>query len=357
MKKNAKKYLISAILLIAIVCAATFAGCAGAAKSAEVDLNFDGLGSKPNAEASAKATPVDKSRIVESAEQTSDAEVLASIKYLIQLSNQNHIDADFYATAAYGTGDAAIKFGKENIIGTMDVRDWRIYDNGDYFFDSYGLVVGGYTVKADGSKGKVADAILSAVSGVLNYTKRIYSPDSDTFYVSKNGKASKDSFALYPSLDAISYAKPKSEKMTEQKFLEYNYCKTSFKEYTSENFDIENSITKGSLTYNAEEGVYYISCDINCEDERVLDLSIKSMKESCGSDIFRYDSKHLDLQIWDCGLMRRYYNTNVWVATLLPTTLKVQGSSDSMYEQLFTYNKDGLDKLSVTDEIKQAMMK
>ncbi|MDE7328557.1 MAG: hypothetical protein K2N57_02260 [Clostridia bacterium] len=350
-----KKIIISIIVAITIVTLVLLAGCTPPPETTEVDLNFDGLGSKPNDAAAANATAVDKSKITFSEEQTDNADVLNSIVYIIGLSNQNNMNADFYAAAAYGTGDAKIKFGSD-IVGSMDIRDWRIYDNGEYFFDSYGLVVGGYTIKSDGSHGSVSDAILNPISGVLNYTKRIYSPDSETFYISNNGESSNDSFLLFPSVDAITYKKPKSKKKTLDEFIEYNYNRESFREYSSDNFTVENAIVTGSLTYDEEKGIYTIECTLNCEDEKVLDLSTKSMIESCGSDIFRYVEKTITLEIWECGLIRRYYNTNIWEATLLPKSLKVKGSSDSKYEQLFTYNKDGLELLNVPDEIKKAMM-
>ena len=351
-----KKVLITVIVVITIVAMLMLTGCKDAPTYVDADLNFDGLGSKPNATASAGAVPVDQSKIVLSADETTDQAVLDSIVYLIDLSNHNNINANFYAAAAYGAGDAQIDFGS-HIVGSMGVRDWRIYDNGEYFFDSYGLVYDAYTLKDDGSHGTVAKSLVSAISGVLNYTKRIYSPDSETFYVSTNGKTDENSFVNFPSIDAIKYEKPNSTEMTYSKFLTYNFSLESYKEYSSDNLLADNPINSGTLTYDAEKGLYTLSCSLNCVDSDVLDLSTKSMIDSCGSKQFKYVEKNITLEIWECGLIRRYYNTNKWEATLLPKSFKVHGTSDSYYEQLFTYNKEDLKILNAPDEYKQALVK
>ncbi|MDE7336728.1 MAG: hypothetical protein K2N32_01265 [Clostridia bacterium] len=353
-----KKLTASVILVIMIVTIALLAGCSGGAQTAEVDLTFDNLGSKPNAEAAAKATPIDKSTLKFSDEDTTDPEVLASIIKVILIANQNNVDCDFYAAAAYGTGEAKFKVGKDNIVGSMDTREWRVYDNGEYFFDSYGLVVGGHSIKEDGSIGKVSDALVSALSAVLNYTERVYSPDCKTFYTSKNGKSDDKTLTRYPSLDAVEYSKPKSKKSSVDNYIQENYYRNDFREFTSDNWDESiPPITSGLLRYDEENGIYYLECETNCEDESVLELSIESMKKSSGTDIFKYAKKRLKIEIWECGLIKNYINENVWEATLLPTTLKLKGSSDNFYEQRFTYNKEDLKVMVVPESIKQNMMK
>lgn len=353
-----KKLTASIILVIMIITIALLAGCSGGAQTAEVDLDFDNLGSKPNAEAVAKATPINKSELTFSEEETSDPAVLSSIIKLILIANQNNVDCDFYAAAAYGTGEAKFKIGKDNIVGSMDTREWRIYDNGEYFFDSYGMVVGGYSIKQDGSKGTVSNALVSALSAVLNYTERVYSPDCETFYTSKKGKADEKTLTRFPSLDAVAYPKPKSEKSALSKYIDENYYRNDFREFTSDNWDESiPPITSGKLTYDEENGIYYLECETNIEDESVLELSIKSMKKSSGTDIFKYAKKRLTIEIWECGLIKNYINENVWEATLLPTTLKLKGSSDNYYEQRFTYNKDDLEIMIVPESVKQDMMK
>ena len=353
-----KKLTASIILVIMIITIALLAGCSGGAQTAEVDLDFDNLGSKPNAEAAAKATPINKSELTFSEEETSDPAVLSSIIKLILIANQNNVDCDFYAAAAYGTGEAKFKVGKDNIVGSMDTRECRIYDNGEYFFDSYGMVVGGYSIKQDGSKGTVSNALVSALSAVLNYTERVYSPDCETFYTSKKGKADEKTLTRFPSLDAVAYPKPKSEKSALSKYIDENYYRNDFREFTSDNWDESiPPITSGKLTYDEENGIYYLECETNIEDESVLELSIKSMKKSSGTDIFKYAKKRLTIEIWECGLIKNYINENVWEATLLPTTLKLKGSSDNYYEQRFTYNKDDLEIMIVPESVKQDMMK
>ncbi|MBD5085883.1 MAG: hypothetical protein HDT32_00665 [Clostridiales bacterium] len=352
-----KKFATTIILIILLVSILMMSACSGGADTAEVDLDFDGLGSKPNAQAIDKATPVDGSKVKLSSEETTDPEVLSSIIYLIGLANQNNVECDFYAAAAYGTGEAKIKFGKDHIVGSMDTREWRVYDNGEYFFDSYGLVVEGHTIKEDGSTGKVSNAILSALSMVLNFTKRVYSPDCETFYTSKEGKTRNSTLTLYPSLDAVKYDKPKSLVENFDEYVETNYYRNDFREFSSDDLSEElDPITSGFITYDAEKGVYYLECSVNCEDTDVLDLSIKSMKKSAGTEIFAYADKRLKIEIWECGLIKNYINTNVWEATLLPTSLKLSGSSDNFYEQRFTYNKDDLEVINVPDDIKQNMM-
>lgn len=352
-----KKFATTLILIILLVSILMMSACSGGADTAEVDLDFDGLGSMPNEQAIAKATPVDSSKVKLCSEETTDPEVLSSIIYLISLANQNNVECDFYAAAAFGTGEAKIKFGKDHIVGSMDTREWRVYDNGEYFFDSYGLVVEGHTVKEDGSTGKVSNAILSALSMVLNFTKRVYSPDCQTFYTSKEGETKSNTLTLYPSLDAVKYKKPKSTVETFDEYIDTNFYRNDFREFSSDDLSEDlNPITSGFITYDAEKGVYYLECTVNCEEPAVLDLSTQSMYKSAGTEIFAYVEKQLKIEIWECGLIKNYINTNVWEATLLPTSLKLSGSSDNFYEQRFTYNKDDLEVINVPDDIKQAMM-
>ena len=353
-----KKFFVTLILVITLLSVLLLSGCNGGADTADVDLDFDSLGSKPNAQAIAKATPIDPTNFKFSSEETTDPDVIASIRSIILIANQNNVECDFYAAAAYGTGEAKIKLGGQNIVGSMDTREWRLFDNGEYFFDSYGLVVGGHTIKEDGSTGKVADTLISALSSVLNFTERVYSPDSQTFYMSKKGKSDNKTLTRYPSLDAVNYKKPASKKYTYENYVKENFYRNDFREFSSDDFDEDlNPITSGILTYDSENGIYYLECEINCEDESVLDLSIQSMKQSAGTDIFKYAKKRLKIQVWECGLIKNYINENVWEATLLPTSLKLKGSSENFYEQRFTYNKEDISVMIVPEEIKQAMMK
>lgn len=354
-EKFMKKFLCFIVLLTVIVSVFAFSGCTKPANRAEVDLTFDGLGTKPSDEVAATVQGIDKSKITLSSETTTDKAVLESIRYLLKLSNQNNIDIDFYAAAAYGTGDAYIPSVK--IVGSMDTREWRLYDNGEYFFDSYGLIVDGYKKNDDGSKGSVPSGILSALSMVLNFTERVYSPDSQTFYKAKDGKSSVDTFSKYPSLDAITYKKPEIQKSSLEQYIKENYYRNSFKDYITDDLDYEEAITEGSLTYDAEKGLYTIKCEINCTNEIALDLSIKSMKESAGTDIFKYARKSLTIEIWDCGLIRKYINENKWEATLLPTSFKLKGSSENYYEQIFAYNKDAIEKMVIPEDVKTTWTK
>ncbi len=354
-----KKISITLIVIVLALSAVLMCACGPKVQSTEASLDFDNLGSRPNAQAAANSTPVDASKITLSSEETTDQAVLDSIEYLLKLSNQNNIDCDFFAAAAYGTGEAKIRFTGQNIVGNMDIREWRMYDNGEYFFDSYGLVVGGYTLKENGSKGGVPDSLVSLISGVLNYTERVYSPDGETFYKSKEGKADSESLIKFPSLDAIEYKKPKAQKTDVDTYIEEKHYRHSFKEFTTDNLDDENltPITSGKLTYDEANGIYTLECEVNCEDERILDLSIKSMKQSSGTDIFKYAKKRLTIEIWECGLVKSYININRWEATLLPTSLKLQGASENFYNQAFTYNKEDIKIMVVPDEVKQSLMK
>lgn len=350
-EKTMKKIVTVFLLIFTMVGILAFAGCVDPAERAEVSLDFDGLGLEPPEEAASASTPVDSSKITLSSEVTTDKAVLESIRYLLQLSNQNNIDADFYAAAAYGTGEAYIP--SASLVGSMDTREWRIYDNGEYFFDSYGLVVEGYKRKDDGSKGSVPDGIVSLISNVLNFTERVYSPDSQTFYKLDDGKSSVDSFKLYPSLDAITYKRPKPSVTTVEEYIKQNYYRNSFKDYITDDLDYEECVTEGSLTYDAAKGIYTLTCEINCENDIALDLSIQSMKKSASTDTFKYAKKSLVIEIWECGLIKKYVNSNRWEAELLGY---LEGSSDNYYEQIFAYDRDLIEVMQVSDEIKNAVM-
>lgn len=354
---NMKKIIIPILLIIAMAFM-MLTGCYEEVKRAETNLDFDNLGAKPNEEVASSVTPIDKSKVTLSSETTTDKAVLDSIKYIIQLSNQNNIDLDFYAAAAYGTGDAKINYtDNKKIVGSMDTREFRVYDNGEYFFDTYGLVVDGYTLASDGTTGTVPEALIGMLATVLDYAERVYSPDGKTFYKADNGRPESNCFELYPSLDAVVYKRPSIEKSSEEEYIKNNYYRNSYREYTSDDLSYEEAITSGKITYDEEAGIYYIECEINCENEITLDLSIKSMKESSGTDVFKYAKKTLVLEIWDCGLIKNYINKNVWEATLLPTSIKLKGSSENFYEQRFMYNKEDLDKMIVPDSVKQALVK
>jgi len=356
MKKFVKIGAVTVVLTI-IFAVILLGGCAPKVNDADANLDFDNMGSKPNAQAIAAATAVDKNKITLSETETTDAKVLESIKYIFLLANENAIAAPFFAAGAYGTGEAKINWGKGGkIVGKMDTREMRIFDNGEYFFDSFGLVVGGEEIKADGSKGSVPDFLVQALSSVLNFTERVYSPDNKNFYLSTNGKENENSLKNFPSYNAIEYSKPKATKYTLAEYEKTKFYRESYKGITTDNLDIENSITKGSITYDASTGIYRVDCYINCEDERVLEMSIKSMKKSSGTDTFKYASKHLTMEIWDCGLIKNYINSNVWEATLLPTSFKLKGSSDNYYEQRFTYNKSDLKIMAIPQHLAKALM-
>lgn len=346
-----KKIVTVILLVFTMVGIVAFAGCTDPAERAEVDLTFDGLGLEPPEDIASAATPVDPSKITLSSEVTTDKAVLESIRYLLKLSNQNNIDTEFYAAAAYGTGEAYIP--SANLVGSMDTREWRIYDHGEYFFDSYGLVVEGYSKKDDGSKGDVPSGLVSLISQVLNFTERVYSPDSQTFYKLKDGKSTVDSFKKYPSLDAITYKKPKPEVTSVDEYIKQNFYRNSFKDYITDDLDYEECVTKGSLTYDEVNGIYTLTCEINCDNEIALDLSIQSMKKSASTDIFKYAKKSLVIEIWECGLIKKYVNDNRWEAELLGY---LEGSSENYYEQIFAYDKSLIEVMQVSDEIKNAVM-
>ena len=82
---------------------------------------------------------------------TEDQAVLDSIEYLLRLSNKNIIETDFCSKPLTATVLPHVSGG---IAGSMETREVRVFDNDTYYFDSYGLIVDGYTVKSDGSHGK-----------------------------------------------------------------------------------------------------------------------------------------------------------------------------------------------------------
>lgn len=351
MKKNNKIILISIILILSVT-AAIFVGCVKPAEHPEdTSLDFDGLGSTPTEAAIAKSVAFDKSKIKLSDEMTEDQEVLDSIEYLLRTSNQNLIDCDFFAAAAYGTGEASINNG--TIVGGMDTREVRVFDNGEYYFDSYGLIVKGYTVNEDGSHGSVPDNILGMLGSFLNYTKRTYSPDGQTFYTAKNGDSNQQSIVNFPSQNAITYKKPKSEKQSFDEYMKATNSRTSYKGFTTDNYDNDKPITAGLIRYDKESGIYYLECDINCSNN-TLELSVADMASNGAIKHFEYAKKHLTIEFWECGLIRSYINENVWKANMI---LGLSGSSDNYYEQKFTYDKSKLDNLLISQDLKNALVK
>ena len=342
---------ISAILILVILIAAIclFAGCDdGRAQSAEASLDFDGLGSAPTAEAAAKATPIDKSRLTLSDTISTDKAVLDSIKYILVTSNQNLIDCDFFAAASYGSGVATINGG--TIVGAMDTRDVRVYDNGEYWYDAYGLIVDAYSLKK-GKRGKVNSAVSSVISSALNYAKRAYSPDGETFYVSNKGGTSKSTITLFPSYNAVTYNRPKSQKQTLEQFNKYTYSRDSYKSYTTDNYDNDLPILSGSLKYDETNGIYTLEFDVNCENN-TLELSVADMLSNSAIKKFVYAKKHLIIELWECGLIKNYINSNVWKAEMI---LNISGSSDNFYEQRFTYDKSKLVEMNIPQELKDKM--
>ena len=180
--KKTKTLIIASILISLTMIIALFSGCSGRANYAEANLNFDGLSSAPTQEAMTKAIPVDKSKITLSDSDTTDQNVLDSIEYIIRLSNQNLIDCDFFAAGSYGSGVATMTIAGEPIVGSMQTREIRVFDNDTYYFDSYGLVVDGYIKKKDGQRGKdVNEATFAVLAKALNFTERTYSPNNKDF--------------------------------------------------------------------------------------------------------------------------------------------------------------------------------
>lgn len=349
--KNFKKITAAVLLVILMATIFLLAGCSDKrAESAEANLDFDGLGSAPTAEAIAKATPFDKSKITLSDSQSTEQAVLDSIKYMLVTSNQNLIDCDFFAAASYGTGTASINGG--TIVGAMDTRDVRVYDNGTYWYDSYGLIVDAYSLK-NGKKGNVSNTIISVMTMALNYAKRFYSPDGENFYVSTEGSTSKSSITLFPSYNAVSYSKPKSKKQTLEEFNKFTWSRDSYKSYTTDNYDNEKPITAGSIKYDEEKGIYTLEFDINCEND-TLELSVADMSSNSAIEKFNYAKKHLTIELWECGLIKNYINSNVWEAKMI---LGLSGTSDNFYEQRFTYDKSKLVEMNIPQELKDAMIK
>ena len=349
--KKTKTLIITTILIITTLILAIFSGCAGKANSAPANLDFDGLGSAPTAEAMAKATPIDKSRLSFSDTMTEDQAVLDSIVYLLKLSNQNLIDADFFAAGAYGGGTANINGGA--IVGTLELREVRVFDHDTYYFDSYGLITDGYSIKKDGSKGKVDESLLSMVAMALNYAKRVYSPNGQDFYYSDNGETDKDTIVNYPDQNAVLYKKPKTKKMTFDGYMELTNSRVSYKGFTTDNYDNDKPITAGMLTYDANTGIYRLECDINCKNN-TLEYSVKDMMDIKAINEFDYAKKHLTIELWECGLIRTYINQNHWDATIVKI---LTGGSDNYYEQWFMYDKSKLDKMNIDQQLKDDLMK
>ncbi len=348
--KKSKLLIITAILVIVTITAAVFAGCVGKANPSDANLDFDGLASAPTSEAKAKAQPVDKSKIALSDTMTEDQSVLDSIEYLLRLSNKNIIETDFFAAAAYGNGVATVSGG---IAGSMETREVRVFDNDTYYFDSYGLIVDGYTVKSDGSHGKVDDSLLSVLASALNFTKRVYSPNNKDFYFSDKGETNADSIVNFPDQNAVLYKKPKTKKMTFDEYIKMTSSRDNYKGFTTDNYDNDKPITAGLLKYDESTGIYYLECDINTQNN-TLELSVADMLNNGAIKEFVYAKKHLTIEIWDCGLIRTYINSNVWNASMI---LGLKGSSDNYYEQWFTYDKSKLDKMNISEDLKNDLMK
>ena len=162
-----------------------------------------------------------------------------------------------------------------------------------------------------------------------------------------------ETIVKFPDQNAIKYEKPKATKMSFDQYVKENWYRTSYKGFTTDDYDTEQPITSGLLTYNAETGIYYIEAQINCDDDTLL-YSNKDMLENGAINEFRYTEKRVKIEIWDCGLIRTYINQNVWHATILKS---IKGSSENIYEQWFTYDKSKLDKMNIDQSLKDALMK
>ena len=241
--KKTKTLIITTMLIIMTLVVAILSGCTGKSNWAEVNLNFDGLGSAPTQEAAAKAVPVDKSTINLSDTDTTDQAVLDSIKYLLILANQNLIDCDFFAAAACGSGVAQMVITGDPIVGAMLTRDMRIFDNDTYYFDSYGRVVDGYKLKKNGKRGKdVNGATMEILTRALNFNKRTYSPNNVDFYFTKDGSGDENSIVNFPDQNAIVYKNPKVTKMSFDQYVKENWYRNNYKGFTTDDYNTERPI-------------------------------------------------------------------------------------------------------------------
>ena len=62
-------------------------------------------------------------------------------------------------------------------------------------------------------------------------------------------------------------------------FVEYmkaTNSRTSYKGFTTDNYDNDKPITAGLIRYDKESGIYYLECDINCSNN-TLELSVADM--------------------------------------------------------------------------------
>ena len=187
----------------------------------------------------------------------------------------------------------------------------------------------------------------------LNFTERTYSPDNKVFYYTEDGKSSTDSLVKFPDQNAVTYKKPKVKKMSFDEYMKFGWFRNNYKGYTVDDYDTEQPITSGLLTYDEETGIYYLEAEINCNDG-TLAYSNGSMLENGAINEFRYSKKRIKVEIWECGLVKTYINVNRWDATL---KMGIKGSSDNMYEEWFTYDKSKLDKLNIDQSLKKALVK
>ena len=122
--------------------------------------------------------------------------------------------------------------------------------------------------------------------------------------------------------------------------------------------EIDNSLMKWSsisgvkLSHN-KDGYYELYIEVDVTSDCLL-LGEENLRQSALSNDLKYVYQKITIQIWDCGLIRNYATDNSWAATIAGGLLT--GESTNTYSKAYSYNKENVKNLVITQEIKDMLM-
>lgn len=282
-------------------------------------------------------------------------EAKKSAAYLYNIANHNRQTTSYWVSYGAGSGYANIEIGGK-LRGDMSVRDWQVKDGNEYYFEDFAKVT-----QAINTETNEDSSLGGPVSSMLEYCHSKYSPDGKTFYVkSGSNKCFTDNMIENYLIEdnVINWAK--AGKVTTMSYQEYLDSISARRSHV----EIDNSLMKWSsisgvkLSHN-KDGYYELYIEVDVTSDCLL-LGEENLRQSALSNDLKYVYQKITIQIWDCGLIRNYATLNSWSATIGSAAaggvIKISGESTNTYSKAYSYNKENVKNLVITQEIKDMLM-
>jgi len=296
---------------------------------------------------------VAKGGVLDLAEGKTEQEVKEAAMALYDLANDNKINAEKCVMIAQGAGNATVG-GSAG--GEMEVRAFRVQDNGSFYYQKGAKLV------------DTTIGMRDVVASVLDQQERTYYPGTGDLYRAYYVKGSKakvgDKFSK--TIPFLQLGVPTSGSAYQELMEEYNY--EAFQEkslFCRDPKEINNFKYAADAIKNVEfkhyvDEKYYeiifdldIPLDANGEVDttspkyaaysEIVKAARQYLRNSSKSDDLEFKEYHMIIQIWDNGYIKKFYDTEHWAgnATILGN-VKGLSESTTYYECAFYWDYDSL---------------